>query len=412
VIYGRSAGPPVRFTGAPGDNPLACTQCHRTNELNSGPGRVRVQAQPYTPGVMQTVRVVIEDPEAVRWGFEMTARLKSDEMRQAGDFGSTADVQVRCPPDERNAPCGTDLQYAMHTQPGTSIGTTASRTFEVPWTPPATNAGPVVFYVAANAANNSGNNTGDQIYTSSLEIAAMSCNQTNRPTITGVSNAASRGPISSNALISIYGSGFTTGGGQFSAASTGADWPKEIGCLAVEVGGKRAPVFFVSGGQVNAQAPILDSGNMDLRVILNPGTSSEVRSDPSRVQVNAVAPALFTMDGRMIVAHRMDGAMVSAQSPARPGEVIVVYGSGFGFTDPVFQPGEFAFGNAVLRGVTVTLAGRPVTDISFAGLSTAAPGLYRFDWRVPADVPDGDAPLVLRVGGVDTQTGAVIPVRR
>jgi uncharacterized protein (TIGR03437 family) len=413
ALYGFSTGPPVGFSGVPSDNnPLACTQCHRSNPLNSGPGRVRIQAEPYMPGATQTIRVTVEDPEAVRWGFQMAARLKSDDTRQAGDFGTTADVQVRCKPNNRNAPCGDDHQYAMHTQPGTSVGTTGSRTFEIPWTAPATNVGPVVFYVAANAANNSGNNVGDQIYTSTMEVAAATCNIKGRPVITGVSNAASRGPISSNALISIYGSGFAAANARYAASSTGADWPREIGCVAVEVGGRRAPVFFVSGNQINAQTPILQgTGDMDVRVVLNPGTPNEIRGDATRVQVAAVAPALFT-DGRYAVAHRQDGTMIGPDSPAKPGEVVVVYGSGFGFTDPVFQPGEFAFGNPVLRGVSVTLGGRPVTDVLFSGLSSAAPGLYRFDWRVPADTLDGDAALVLRAGGTDSQTGVMIPVRR
>jgi uncharacterized protein (TIGR03437 family) len=166
-----------------------------------------------------------------------------------------------------------------------------------------------------------------------------------------------------------------------------------MGCVAVEVDGKRAPVFYVSPGQINAQAPILEAGQREVRVISNPGTSAEQRSESFRVQVSQQAPRLFTIDGRTAVAHRQDGSLVNAQAPARPGEVIVVYGSGFGYTEPVFQPGEFAFGNPVLRGVTVTLGGRPVTDVLFSGLSEVAPGLYRFDWRVPADTPDGDAAL-------------------
>jgi uncharacterized protein (TIGR03437 family) len=196
-------------------------------------------------------------------------------------------------------------------------------------------------------------------------------------------------------------------------ARSNEDWPKEFGCVAVEVGGRRAPVYYVQADQINAQAPILDAtGQMDVRVILNPGTPNEVRSEAARVQVNPRAPALFTFDGRLAAAHRPDGALIGTQTPARPGDVISIYGSGFGFTDPVFQPGEFAFGTPALQGVTVTLGGRQVTEIFFAGLSSIAPGLYQFNWRVPMDVPDGDAAIVLRIGGVDTQTGVVIPVRR
>jgi uncharacterized protein (TIGR03437 family) len=241
----------------------------------------------------------------------------------------------------------------------------------------------------------------------------MECNLTGRPTIGGVSNAAASGPIAPNALIAIYGSGFAAGDAKYAVARTDANWPQEFGCVALEVGGKRSPVYYVQGNQINAQAPILDAtGMMDVRVILNPGTTREIRSDATRVQYNWQSPALFTPDGRLASAHKADGTIITADAPARPGEIVVFYGSGFGLTDPVFQPGEFAFDAPVLTGVTATIGGRPVSELLFAGLSNGAPGLYQFNTRVPMDVSDGNAAVVFRIGGNDTQSGVTIPVRR
>src|SRR5207237_10284196 len=88
--FGHSYGPPPRVTGAPGDNPRACTQCHAGSAINSGAGSVKIVLQSgaiYIPGVKQRVSVQIADPNQRRWGFQMSARLNSDpEKGQAGDF--------------------------------------------------------------------------------------------------------------------------------------------------------------------------------------------------------------------------------------------------------------------------------------------------------------------------------------
>src|SRR5215510_7212703 len=81
VAFGHSYGPAARVTGAPGDNPRACTSCHGGSALNAGTGSVKVLLQSgavYIPGVKQRVTVQIADPVQRRWGFELTARLNSD----------------------------------------------------------------------------------------------------------------------------------------------------------------------------------------------------------------------------------------------------------------------------------------------------------------------------------------------
>src|SRR5262245_6966118 len=90
AAFARSSGPIARVTGAPGDNPLACTQCHAGNALNSGPGSVRIvlpSGSVYIPGVKQRVTVQVTHPTQRRWGFEFAARLNSNPQNgQAGDF--------------------------------------------------------------------------------------------------------------------------------------------------------------------------------------------------------------------------------------------------------------------------------------------------------------------------------------
>src|ERR1051325_5685788 len=172
--FGHSYGPKPRVTAAPGDDAKACTACHTTNALNSGSGRVKIVLQggpAYIPGVKQRIVVQVSDPNQQRWGFELTARLNSDlASAQAGDFTSVDNMtQVICE-DYGPKPCASGPSFITHTSAGTRNGTKNGAVFQFDWTPPATNAGPVTFYAAGNAANGNGSPTGDQIYSSSVQL--------------------------------------------------------------------------------------------------------------------------------------------------------------------------------------------------------------------------------------------------
>jgi uncharacterized protein (TIGR03118 family) len=178
VIHAHSAGPDPRYSGAPGDNPGSCTFCHRGQAINSGSGSVKILlpgGASYTPGVTQHIQVQVSDPQQRRWGFQMSARLKSDPVHgQAGDFTPTDGfTQVICD-NSAPKPCAADssVEFIEHTLAGTRFGTPGGATFEFDWTPPATDSGPIVLYVAANAANGDNTLNGDHIYNANLEIAS------------------------------------------------------------------------------------------------------------------------------------------------------------------------------------------------------------------------------------------------
>ncbi len=176
VMHAYSSGPDPRYTGAPGDNSSACTACHSGKAINSGSGSVKIlmpNGNSYIPGVAQHIAVQVSDSQQHRWGFQMTARLKSDQANgQAGDFNpSDGFTQVVC--DNFNPkPCPSSgmVQFIEHTLAGGRSGVGGGVTFEFDWTPPAADSGAIVFYVAANAANGDGSSNGDHIYTASLEI--------------------------------------------------------------------------------------------------------------------------------------------------------------------------------------------------------------------------------------------------
>ena len=163
-LFAHSFGAPPGETGAPGET--NCTVCH-AGVANSNGGSITisvVNAMTYSPGETLNLTVTVSDPTAMRWGFELTARLASNGMQEAGTLSLPAGDTLA------QLESSGSLQYVTHTSAGTRPGTSGGASWDVLWTAPATNVGAVTFYAAGNAANNNGLPTGDHIYTTSLTI--------------------------------------------------------------------------------------------------------------------------------------------------------------------------------------------------------------------------------------------------
>ncbi|MBK5291425.1 MAG: hypothetical protein JJE04_07110, partial [Acidobacteriia bacterium] len=159
MILAYLAGPDAGSTGAVagGEAPAGCAQsgCHvGTGNPTAGSG-VEIdfpQGLTYTPGVKQVLTVRVTGATTQVYGFQLSARLASNERTgQAGDLAPAAGepVQVVCQDNKIVKPCRADapVQFAMHTMPR------STNSFQVDWTPPATDSGNVKIYVAGNAAN-------------------------------------------------------------------------------------------------------------------------------------------------------------------------------------------------------------------------------------------------------------------
>jgi uncharacterized protein (TIGR03437 family) len=394
---------------------------------------LRVQVVPYRPNQTQTIRVTVQHPEAQRWGFQLTARLASDPSKKAGVFTQTEAINVRCDNPAPNSrgdepPCGDRVEFASHNQSSNTGGEGGAKTFEVQWTAPSTDVGDVIFYAAGNASNNSGNNQGDRIYNTQVRIENEgSCALTQKPTLRGVGNAAtSDAALSLNTLISLYGMNFAVSGTD-RPADLGVirdnKFPKELACVAVEVAGQRVPITYVSPGQINAQLPtVTQTGSTAVRVIANPGRPNEIASDTATVTLQNYSPALLLFGGQTVAARVAgeatviaDPSVVQGARPARPGEVVELYGTGLGPTEPVFQAGEIFPGQPVrLRDpVTVMVGGTTLTPESVlyaGGAPQLISGVYQLNIRLPATLATGNVPVRISVGGVMSPV-ANLPVR-
>ena len=241
------------------------------------------------------------------------------------------------------------------------------------------------------------------------------------PTITPggvVPVASSAGIIQPGEWVSIYGTNLASG----TATWTGT-FPTSLGGTSVTIDGKAAYLSFVSPGQINVQAPS-DTATGPVPVVVTTASGSGA----STVTLAPFGPSFFLLDSKHVAAIilRSDGSGAygggtydiigptgtSLGYPtvaAKAGDVIEIYGTGFGPTIPAVPAGQ-AFSEAAptTNPVTLRINNASVTP-AFAGLSSA--GLYQLNLIVPPGLGTGDVSLQATVGGVQTPSGVVISLQ-
>ena len=160
-VFAFSSGPPDEKTGAPNEGTCAQAGCHAGNDLNVSGGLLMLTTpETYVPKEVYTIVVNLSRDGQSRWGFQMTA-LDANGTR-AGSF--TADTEGNTQLSETNS-----KQYIKHTSAGTAQGTNDMHSWELQWTAPDADIGPITFYAAGNASNGNFNPIDDYIYTAQGE---------------------------------------------------------------------------------------------------------------------------------------------------------------------------------------------------------------------------------------------------
>src|SRR5262249_17849851 len=86
-------------------------------------------------------------------------------------------------------------------------------------------------------------------------------------------------------------------------------------------------------------------------------------------------------------------------TPAKPFDTIVLWGTGFGPTNPEVAPGELVANSSPLMNAVKIRIGQETAAVVYAGMTGA--GLYQFNTVVP-NLANGDYPVVAEVAGVRT----------
>ncbi|MEZ5399949.1 MAG: hypothetical protein R2729_09775 [Bryobacteraceae bacterium] len=225
-----------------------------------------------------------------------------------------------------------------------------------------------------------------------------------------VSGAAGAAP---GAWVSIFGTGLAAATTTVAASDlSNSTLPTTLGGVSVKINGKAAFLQYVSASQVNVLAPgDSNRGTVSVELTNANGTST------TSTNLLAVLPGLSTLSN-YVRAVRSDGAIVNGTGAAEAGfqtsaaagqgDVVSLYGTGFGAVDN--GPAEglvFSGAYPASNPVTVTIGG-VAAEVLWAGL--VGPGLYQINARVPASLSDGDHAVVAYVSGSSSQAGALLKV--
>jgi uncharacterized protein (TIGR03437 family) len=309
-----------------------------------------------------------------------------------------------------------NFQYVEHTTEGTRLGTPSPVSFEFDWTPDTTTTGDLLFCVAANAANGDGTNLGDHIYYKTVTLSQVASTP---PTINsgGVANGASFGStIATESWVSIMGSGLAAKTRTWNSSDfQNGIAPMKLDGTSVLINGRPAFVGYISPTQVNVQAPDdTAAGPIQVSVTLNGQTSP-----PATAQIQSFSPALFLWQAQYAVAQHADYSDVGKlglfpdvpSTPALPGETIILYGTGFGPSNPAVPAGILNPNAVPLANAVTAQVGGIDAVVAYAGLAAGYAGLDQINVTIPDNAPDGDLPIVVTVGGVATPV-ALVTVQR
>ena len=211
----------------------------------------------------------------------------------------------------------------------------------------------------------------------------------------GVVNAAGVTPqsgVAPGSVVSVFGVNLT----RDTVLAPEGMVPQTLGGVTVRVGDRLLPLFFVSASQMNAQLPDDLASGTQLLTISAQG-QPDVRTNFAVVRN---APGLFP-----VVLHK-DGSSVTADAPAKPGELVTVYGTGFGPADharpegfPVPQSPDYL----IVDGASVQV-GDGVVAAEKAFAVPGRTGIDAVQFRVPDSATSGTATLRVTINGQDSNT--------
>jgi uncharacterized protein (TIGR03437 family) len=241
-----------------------------------------------------------------------------------------------------------------------------------------------------------------------------------KPTIFsgGVVDAAGGGKaIAPGSWVSIFGTLLSSTARAWRDADfQGGRLPTALDCVSVTINGKSAAVAFISAGQINVLAPDDSATGLGPVQVKN----AQATGDSVLVLQQTAAPALFQFPGAAYAAAtHVDGSYVAGPrlvqqgipgTAAKVGETIVLFGTGFGATQP-------AISATALVPAALPLARPEDLHIRIGGLDAAvayagliSPGVYQFNVAVP-QVADGDQAVVAELRGLLTQSNLLVTVQ-
>jgi uncharacterized protein (TIGR03437 family) len=198
--------------------------------------------------------------------------------------------------------------------------------------------------------------------------------------------------------------------------------------ITVETNGIPSPLLYVSGEQINFQAPFEIAGTAQANISFT--STHQQLSDSRTLPIVATNPAAFintpvpppalqpcifessaSVNGTFPLALNPDGSINACTNPAPAGSVVTLFLDGLGVTSPAQASGAITPnpGPALISPViTANTANGGVTVVSVSALPGAISGVAQVKLQIPANESSGANQVSLSAGSVPVRDANLI----
>jgi uncharacterized protein (TIGR03437 family) len=216
------------------------------------------------------------------------------------------------------------------------------------------------------------------------------------------------GPFAPNSLVTIFGEDLSFDTESLTEGSNSTRLPEVLANSRVYVANLAAGLIYVSPTQINFVVPSdLLAGDVPVRVVRQGWTGPEVT-----IVLTDAAPQFFQSAKGDIVAQHVDYSLVTRESPAGPGEVVILYATGLGRTKPFYpDPSEIPARASKIANPMLLFLGGGVVDperIWYAGLTPGSAGVYQINVQLPDEMEPACEVQAL-ISGQLSAAGVMLP---
>jgi uncharacterized protein (TIGR03437 family) len=206
--------------------------------------------------------------------------------------------------------------------------------------------------------------------------------------------------LAPNSIGTIYGTNLACSTAGF---TTGDVLPTNLGEATVIIGNQAAGLFYASPTQINFLVPP-DLAPVPVKLYV---TVLSWRGPIISLTLADAAPGLFQLDAQDVVA---------TPSPAKPGEIVVLWATGLGQTEGLPPDNYLQVPTSAARlvpgaNLEVLLEGVAVASgaISYAGVAPGFAGLYQINLTLPESTK-ANPEIRLQLDGASSISGVHLPV--
>lgn len=221
------------------------------------------------------------------------------------------------------------------------------------------------------------------------------------------------GALAPNTIGTVYGANMAYSTAALSQSDIqGGVLPIVIGTCETQVFVNDLPadLYYVSPTQINFLVPsYLSPGPAVVQVFVDGLYGPSIS-----MTLGAAAPGLFQLDAQTAVATEADGSVLTSSSPAKPGDIVILWATGLGQVTPPVIYGQLSTAAAPLAAganLSILLDGVAVdpSAIAYAGLAPGYAGLYQINFTLPTSA-GANPQIQLQLDGATSIAGVHLPV--